>query len=247
MPSVKIHVEKFEAMIARRGRPVKWEQSVLCTCWNLQSGQPNYYCNACGGKGYTYEPPVDEVGLVMSITQNKDFDESAGVFQIGDAVLTVPKRVFKVFAHPTNTSGVDTLIYERENAMFDIGMNDRITLMDDDFKTSELLKKGEDIDMRPADTLLNRDVVSIISIRSNNPETGEITKYEPEVDFTHDENRIVWLLPSQPADGTQYSVTYTHRPVFTVLLNLPKPRYQDKQDLPRYVALRYRAGGFDPK
>jgi hypothetical protein len=246
MPSVKLHVSKFETLIARRGRDVEWRQAILCSCWNMDSGQPNYHCQACRGKGYTYEDPVQERGLVMSITQNKDFDESAGVFDIGDAVMTVPKRVFKVVQHPLNTSGVETLLYDHDNYMFDIGMYDLVTLLDDEVKTSELLIRGTPIYTRPADELLNERVTKIITVRTHNPFTGEIVKYTEGTDFTLAENVIEWI-GNAPDEGQTYSVTYKHRPVYTVSATLPKPRHQDEQDLPRYVALKYRAGGVDVK
>ena len=249
MPSVKLHANKYEQMIARRGRDVKWEQAVLCSCWNMDSGQPNYACKACGGKGYTYEPPIVERALVMSITANKEFEDMAGVFDVGDAVMTVPKRVFVEVVNPLNRSGVGTFVYQRDNAMFDIGMYDLVTLLDDEYKTSELLIRGTPMYGRPADTLLNKDVTKIITIRKSDPETGVVIKYTPGVDFTNTGNKIEWLgiHPNEPAEGETYSVTYKHRPVYTVLTTLPKPRHQDGQDLPRYVVLRYRSGGFEPK
>jgi hypothetical protein len=245
MPTAKINATKFEQMIARRGRSVSWKQAILCSCWNMNSGQPNYACQACGGKGYTYETPVTEIALVMSITQNKEFDDSAGVFEIGDAVMTVPRRVFKELVNAKNTSGVQPIVYERENQMFDIGMYDLVTLLDDEYRTSELLIRNETMYGRPADTLLNEDVTEIITIRKSDPLTGTVTKYVKDTDFTNTGNHIDWIGVSAPAAGETYSVTYKHRPVYTVTTNLPKPRYQDGQELPRYVALRYRAGGFD--
>lgn len=246
MPEVKLHANKFEDMVARRGRDVEWQQAVLCSCWNMDSGSPSYHCKACGGLGFTYEAPVIERALVMSVTQSKDFEEMAGVFDVGDAVMTVPKRVFTNFFAPNNTSGVGTMRYERDNAMYDVGMNDLITLLDDEYKTSELLVKGTELNGRPADTLLNPKVTKVLTIRVSDPVTGDVTRYEPDTDFTWDGGTIVWV-GNQPDEGTVYSVTYKHRPVYTVFINLPKPRYQDNQELPRYVALRYRAGGFDPK
>jgi hypothetical protein len=247
MPSVQIHATKFEQLIARRGRDVKWQQSILCSCWNMDSGQPQYDCRACGGKGYTYEEPIVERSLVMSITATKEFEDMAGVFDVGDAVMTVPKRVYKVHKNPGNTSGVETLTYDHECPMYDVGMYDLVTLLDDDYKTSELLVRNTPMYERPADTLLNPDIVEIITIRVSDPVTGLVTKFAPGVDFTNVGNKIEWLTANQPSEGQRYSVTYKHRPVFTVLINLPKPRHQDGQDLPRYVALRYRAGGFEPK
>lgn len=247
MPLQRLHADKYEQLIARRGRDVKWQQASLCSCWNLDSGQPSYSCNACRGKGYTYETPVIERALVMSITQSKDFDESAGVFEVGDAVMTVPKRVFTAYFAPQNQSGVPTFVYDHDSPMFEIGMYDLVTLMDDEHRTSEVLIKGEAMYGRPADTVLNDEVTSIQSIRQSDPDTGTVTVFEPETDYIHTGGLIEWVAGRGPLDGTQYSVTYKHRPVYTVLIPLPKPRHQDGQDLPRYVALRYRAGGFDRK
>ena len=246
MANTQLHASKYEQMIARRGRDVQWEQAILCSCWNMDSGQPNYQCRACGGKGYTYEEPVVERALVMSITANKEYDEVAGVFEVGDAIMTVPKNAYKVVMPPGNT-GVGSIVYDKENKMFDVGMFDLITLLDDEVKSSELLIRGEPIYGRPADTLLNPKVTRILTIRRSDPVTGVVTKYTPNEDFTFTGATINWLTDNQPSEGQVYSVTYMHRPVYTVLTTLPKPRHQDGQDLPRFVALRYRAGGFEPK
>lgn len=247
MPEVKLHADKFEDMIARRGRDVLWEQAIQCTCWNLDSGQPNAECMACGGIGYTYEPAVTERALVQSVTMSNEYNEAAGIFDIGDAVMTVPKRVFGLKTAPNNHSGVGTPVYLRDNAMFNVGIYDIITLLDDEIRTSEVLIKGQDYYERPADTLLNIKVTKLLNVRVNDPITGEIKKYEPGVDVTHTDNKIEWLTADAPPDGTQYSVTFMHRPVYTVIATLPKPRHQDNQDLPRYVVLRFRGAGTDPK
>jgi hypothetical protein len=241
-PSVQLHAKKFEELIRRRGRRVKWQEAIMCSCWNLDSGQPQYACQSCKGLGYTYAPAVEDVALVTSITHSKSFDASAGVFEIGDAVLTVGFYVPE--ANP-NTGIIDATRNGRENPLFHVGMHDLITLTDDEYKTSEILVKGQDIYSRPADTLLNEDVVHIKSIRQSDPVTGDLQVFEADTDYRLEGNRIEWTGQNAPAEGTQYSVQYTHRPMFTVLTTLPTQRYQDNQDLPRNVALRYRAGGFD--
>ena len=243
MPDVRIHVDKFDLMIARRGRDVKWQQAILCSCWS-DSGQPNYQCLACHGKGYIYDDPVISRALVTSITANKEFEETMGVFDVGDAVMTVPKNVYAPMVGPNGTT---TYIYSHPNPMYNIGMYDLVTLLDDEYKTSELVVRGLDWYGKPADTLLNEDVTEIITIRKMDPQTGEVVKFTEGVDFMVNGNKIEWLgvHPNEPNSGEKYSVTYKHRPVYIVLTNLPKPRHQDGQDLPRYVALRYRAGGFN--
>ncbi len=238
----KLHATKFEDLIRRRGRIVKWQEAIVCSCWNLDSGQPQYDCNACKGLGYTYANPIEDLALVMSVTHNKEFEEYAGVFEVGDAVMTVGYRVPEV--HPV-TGNVITTVEGRKNPIFHVGMYDLITLTDDEYKTSEILIKDTPIYGREADTVLNEDVVEVLSVSKSDPLTGDITKYKIGEDFEVEKNKIKWVGVNQPMSGEQYAVQYTHRPMFTVLTQLPTPRYQDGQDLPKKVVLRYRVGGFD--
>lgn len=241
MPSVQIHVQKYEDMILRRGRRVKWQETITCSCVNIDSGQPQYECGACKGKGYVLSEPVEDVVLLMSVTHNKEFEEMAGIFEIGDAIMTVGRFVPEI--NP-KTNLVNKQSRGRENPIFHIGMYDLITLTDDEYKTSEVLTKATPYYMRPADTLLNHDVIDVKSIRHMNPQTGDITIYEKDKDYTWKDNKITWISQAL-GDGEQYTVQYTHRPVFIVLKQLPTPRYQDGQDLPKKVAIRFKPGGFD--
>ena len=241
-PVNKLHANKYEELVRRRGRIVRWQEAIMCSCWtDLQ--HPLYDCNACNGYGYTYADPIDDLAIVQSVAHNKEFEEMAGVFEIGDAIMSVGRFVAEV--NPV-TGHPNMRVPGRENPIFHVGMFDLITLLDDDYKTSELLVKGRDIYGRPPDTLLNEDVVEVRAVRKSDIITGDITHYEAGTDYEVVGNRIEWLSDG-PGDGEQYSVQYTHRPVFTVLTQLPSPRYQDGQDLPKKVALRYRAGGYDRK
>jgi len=235
-----LHAANFEEMIDRRGRTVSWQEAITCSCWNLDSGQPSYACNACSGKGFIYQAPSDVKALVTSVTLNKEYADMAGVFDVGDAVMTVPKRI------PVRTlTGALTSNFT-DNPMFDIGVNDRITLLDDEFKTSEILIKGESIGHRSPDTLLNDQITRIKGVSYFDRLTGLETKYKVTTDYVLNGNTIEWIAGgSAPTDGAQYSVTYAHRPVYTVIATLPKPRHQDGQDFPRYVALRYLSGAVD--
>lgn len=236
----RIHADKYEIMLFERGRTVKWQSASICSCWDPQSSQPNYNCVACNGKGFVYEPPVEAKVLLSSIVHNKEFQEMAGVFEVGDAVMTVP---YRVPGFNSQSGQMDnTMANATTHPMYNIGMYDLVTVLDDEYRTSEVLVKGTPLYTRPADTLLNEDVVDIVRIRTYDIATGVQTEYVKDTDYTSTNNVINWV--NGPADGAQYSVTYEHRPMFTVLTNLPTPRYQDGQLLPRKVALRYRAGGF---
>lgn len=235
-----LNVIKDEDMIDRRGRPVKWEEAIICSCWKLDSGSPAYDCAACHGKGYVYQPPIESKALVTSITLNKNFEAMAGVFEVGDAVMTVAKRIPQRLPNGLMNGKFD------ENPLFNVNMHDRITLLDDEFRSSEVLVKDTPMDMRAADTLLNSNVTRVRSIQKYDPVSGGATLYTPGVDYNMVDNLVSWISGgSSPVPGEQYSVAYYHRPTYVVMTPLPKPRHQDGQDFPRYVALRYLAGGIE--
>lgn len=240
MQTPVLNVVKIEDMLERRGRPVRWQEGVICSCWNPDSGSPIYACVACHGKGYVYQAPVEDKAMITSITLSKDFEAMAGVFEVGDAVMTIPKRV------PLRiTNGLPTGQF-RNNLIFDIGMYDRITLLDDEFKSSEVLVKGTPINARLPDTLLNDVVTKVKSVQKYNLITGAVVVYRSGIDYRLTGNLVDWLVGGvAPATGEQYSVVYYHRPIYVVTATLPKPRHQDGQDFPRYVALRYLSGGVE--
>jgi hypothetical protein len=240
MPSVKLHANKFEELILRRGRKVLWQEAVTCSCSN--DGHPNYECKACKGTGTILAAPIEDVVVLQSVTHNQEYQEMAGIFEVGDAVMTVGANVPEV--NP-ETNLLNRKSPGRSNPIYFVGREDLITLTDDEYKTSEVLIKGTPIFGRPADTLLNEEVVDVVRIVKMDQETGIITTYGKGTDYTFEKNLIEWQGVNEPMDGENYTVVYTHRPVFIVFTQLPTPRYQDGQDLPKKVALRYRAGGVD--
>jgi hypothetical protein len=231
----KLDAKRVEDLLTRRGRKVRWREALVCSCWNLDSGQPAYNCQACKGTGYIYKDPIEAIAGITSVAFNKDFNEYAGLFEAGDAVMSVPARVKML----VNGRYVYTPM-----ALFDVGTNDLITLTDDDWKFTEILVRNQPIGKRPPDTLLNSDITRVREVFKADPITGAITTYAEGVDFQLNGNRVEWLSANAPTDGENYSVTYFYRPTFAVLIQLPKPRHQDGEDLPKYVVLRHKPGGF---
>ncbi len=241
-PTPMLHADKFEDMIDRRGRQVLWQEASLCSCWNEDSGQPVYTCKACNGKGFIYQSPITAKAIVTSVQLSQDWESMAGIFEVGDAVMTVPKRV-----PIRNAVGMPTGKFV-DNPMFEIGVNDKITLLDDEHKASEVLARGVGIGHRDADTLLNEHITRVKSISTSDIQTGIQKFYEPEKDYRLNKNVVEWVEGGNAPDiYQQYSVVYFHKPVYVVIATLPKPRHQDGQDLPRYVALRYMSGAVDRK
>lgn len=236
----KLQAEQFEQLIGVHGRPVLWYEANICSC--IDNGQPMYECKACRGKGYVYEEAIPAKALVSSITLNKAYQDSAGLFEVGDAIMTVPRNTVAA-TDIFSTQG------NQVNEMYHIGMNDKVVLADDEYKSSEVLIRGSAMYGRPADTLINEVVTYVRRVRQYSYSDGSFIEYREGTDYRVDKNRIDWLNEPgavQPAQGTQYSVVYYHRPTYIVSATLPKPRHQDGQELPRYVVLKYLHGGIQP-
>lgn len=241
MPAItqQMHASSFENMIYRRGRWVKWREATLCSCWNLESGQPLYSCQACNGAGYIYGEPIIALALVTNIIVDKEFDQPIGSLEYGDATLTIPKRIPKV----NPKTGILSQVDFDENPLYDVGLFDYIALTDDEIKYAEVLTRNRPANGRPPDTLSQDEITRIKTVQKTDPATGQITIYQPGIDYQLNGNTIEWISSNQPADGENYSVVYFHHPSYFVFLELPKPRYQDKQFMPRSVVIRLRMGG----
>jgi hypothetical protein len=223
----------FEDLIFRRGKMVLWERAQRCTCWNADSGQPAVYCKACGGTGFLYDHPFQsKFILITGLNINKE-QTQMGEVQLGDCIATVPYRT-KVIAS-------NGLISYPDNPLYEIGEWDKITLLDSEFKSNENLVRGTPLFGRPPDTLYHGMVTKVIRILQADPDTGVVTYYTPDVDYKLNGNVIEWQSNGkQPAEGSQYSALYMHRPVYIVQNQLPQVRDQDGQHFPKRVVLRYK-------
>jgi hypothetical protein len=231
MPGYRINNKLFTDMVAGRGMPVMWERAQKCTCWDEYSGQPNNECKACGGFGYVYDEPVFENQvLIMSLVNNKEFTP-IGEYKLGDGIMTIP-------ATKKHVDSVSKIITYPENPLYYIGEWDRVTLLYTEYRTDETLVRGLPLYGRDADTLRNVNVTKIIKVLHADPDTGVITLYNKDTDYTVDDNKITWI--SGPEVGTRYSVMYLYHPVYIVYTQLPQSRDQDGQNLPKKVVLRFK-------
>lgn len=58
MPSrVNLYEENFDQLIEDRGNWADWSRAMVCFCVSRDSGQPDFTCPVCGGKGYRYLEP----------------------------------------------------------------------------------------------------------------------------------------------------------------------------------------------
>ncbi|MDP4224898.1 MAG: hypothetical protein Q8910_00815 [Bacteroidota bacterium] len=86
-PRVDLKVEQFDVIIRQKGYRVTWEQSMYCSCYTPETGQPNYMCPVCHGLGFIYFNPIQTRMVVASISGYKDY-ERLGLNDMGYAYLT---------------------------------------------------------------------------------------------------------------------------------------------------------------
>ncbi len=105
--------ELFDKAIYQKGYRILWEQAMFCSCYRGTSGQPDYNCPSCYGKGYIYFDPKEIRAVVTSINGHKE-QINVGLYDMGTAYLT-----------PRSTDN--------------IGFRDRFTFMDFTTKFSEVI------------------------------------------------------------------------------------------------------------
>lgn len=109
--------ETFDIIIRQKGFRIKWEQGMFCSCISNDTGQPDYNCPICKGKGYVYFDPTETKVIVTSISGRKD-QERIGINEQGTAYMT-----------PLSTDFV--------------GFRDRITFLDFQVKFSEVITRSD--------------------------------------------------------------------------------------------------------
>jgi hypothetical protein len=109
-------VQKFEGMIAARGKVLKWERARFCPCYNPASRSSDEDCPLCDGFGYTFTDMGQFTGTILGMAASKSYGRF-GEWLAGDALLTYPQ---------------DYLLGDR----------DRITVTEDLYRESDRLQKG---------------------------------------------------------------------------------------------------------
>jgi hypothetical protein len=87
VPRADFKPEQFDILVQQKGYKAIWEKGMFCPCYALESGQPDYSCSECGGKGYVYFDPQEIRVLVTSISGRKE-QEHIGLNELGTAYMT---------------------------------------------------------------------------------------------------------------------------------------------------------------
>ena len=114
----RFDVDKFESMIATRGKLLQWEQARFCPCYDPSSRAASENCPlGCDGFGYLFENQGTFTGTILGMTGSKQYARF-GEWLTGDAVLTFPSELL-------------------------IGDHDRITVTEDIYRESDRLLRGK--------------------------------------------------------------------------------------------------------
>jgi hypothetical protein len=109
-------VEKFESLIATRGKLLRWERAKFCPCYDAASRAADESCPRCDGFGYTFSDQGTFTGTILGMAASKSYAKF-GEWLAGDAVLTFPSTIL-------------------------IGDRDRITVTEDVYRETDRLVRG---------------------------------------------------------------------------------------------------------
>ncbi|QKE56366.1 hypothetical protein [Bacillus phage YungSlug] len=135
---IDLKPEEFDRAIYQKGARVVWEKSMLCSCIDENSGQGDFTCPACKGKGYIFFGAENIRAVVGSINGGRD-QTPIGLLDVGTSYVTT----------------------RAENL---VGFRDRLTFTDFVTPYSQVITfdegKNADKGMK-----LRYDIKSIVSIR----------------------------------------------------------------------------------
>jgi hypothetical protein len=131
-------IDQFNRIVVQKGYVVQWEKATKCPCMQIGgSGQPDYNCPVCMGKGWTWFDPKFIQGIMTALTRDYKYENPG---ERGEG-----------------TSSFTTLAYNT------LGYYDRITHLDSLARHSELIRKGfhngkDKIRFQPMDIIYCRDL-----------------------------------------------------------------------------------------
>lgn len=142
LPRVDFRPNDFDNIVNQKGFHTIWEQGMYCSCYT-DSGQPDYNCPTCGGRGYLYFGAKKTRCLVTSI-KGKKVEEKIGLDDKGSAYLT-------------------SLTTDN------IGFRDRFTFPDFTMKYSDIIKRDASSNADP----VRYHILEVIMVRALDRELKE--------------------------------------------------------------------------
>lgn len=88
---VDLMPNEFDKEIYQKGVRIVWEKSCLCSCLDPHTGQGDFGCPACKGRGYTYFDPQPIRAVVNGMTGDKN-QIPIGLMDVGTSLMTTMSK-----------------------------------------------------------------------------------------------------------------------------------------------------------
>jgi len=195
--SVKIHLkpEKFNQTIWDQGIRVSHEKTAVCpNCFDTKSAHYDINCSICENGKIHYSST--EVWVLFYQKKLEELFQLQGIWNPGDVISTFPS------------------VYE-DGEVIRVDFGDRITLLDFEERTSDLITRAES-----GDTDSPRyEVKDVEYLRT------ATTVYEKDTHYSIVDGDIKWLGSIKPQSGEVYTLAYKYPPVFRVINFFHEQRY----------------------
>lgn len=166
-----------------------WEQAMVCSCLSVDSGQPDFSCPLCKGRGYRYLAPEEIIVGVQSLSSTYKLG-SLELYEPGTCMVTPMSNVI-------------------------MGYQDRLTFPDFKCKFSEVLRFNSDEYKYGVSKPTYREILSALAVADDKYMFEEGVDYE----ITGDGRRVRWLSDalSREYDKKSLSILYFTTPVYLVV------------------------------
>lgn len=208
------NTSQIQDLIRSKGEWVLWSKGMKCTCALQQTGtsysdpnRANPNCQACHGLGWVWIPSGQIIGIVSDIKQEKEL-MMAGIATPGDLMFSPDLSVTLSDYDKIQLTWPEGLPFE-----------------------GELIQKGVD---KTTYGIISVPAGGCITIDIN---SGSITTYQSDIDFTFNGTAINWLNGHGPADGEIYSLKYNAL-IDWIVFAPPQPRRERGTNLGQRVILR---------
>lgn len=188
---------EFDKAIIQHGAKVLWQRAILCPCLDETTGQPNYMCPSCRGKGFIYDDGTEIKALAYSQRGQKD-DIDIGLLDVGTSLMTT-------------------------RAQDRVGFRDRLTFLDmktpfSEVRTFHFDEYNENADEeKDIGALLKYDCLELIRVISTSNSLGicaDITNYTI---VNPDNPKRLIFEDGIIEDGDRFSVLSLIQPVYIVI------------------------------
>ena len=186
---LNVRPEFNDTVIDDQGNRAYWERAAVCSCLSEDSGQPDFSCQICHGRGYRYMNPEEIIVGVQSLSST---------YKVGTLELYEPGTC---------------MITPMSNVI--MGYMDKLTFPDFRCAFSEVLRFSKDVYGLGVSKPLYRNICSIVSLTDAQYEYEEGVDFK----VTDDRFHIRWLTPelSEKCDGKNFSLLYITTPVYLIV------------------------------